>query len=286
MVVGIIANPMRESAFLSAGELSAWLRGRGVGTLLHAELATALGQEGLSASPDGFEGVDFVLALGGDGTLLAANRLSAPYGIPILGVHMGGPGSFGFLTETSPDACRSAVERVLRGEYRVEERLMVRAQVMREGRTLSASDGLNEIVLRAQQRMLKMRVTVGGTYITTYAADGIIVATPTGSTAYNLAAGGPLVHPSVEAILLTPICPHTLNVRSLLTGVRDVIDVQVESSLRDTLLLTVDGQVSEPVETEDCIRFSQSPVKGRFISLDGPNFYGRVQARLRLGERF
>ena len=126
----------------------------------------------------------------------------------------------------------------------------------------------------------------GGTYIATYAADGIIVATPTGSTAYNLAAGGPLVHPTVEALLLTPICPHTLNVRSLLVNIHDTIRVRMEPQERDVTLLTVDGQISSELEPLDGIEFRRSERHGRFITLDGTNFYEKVQTRLRLGERF
>src|SRR5206468_5680875 len=131
-----------------------------------------------------------------------------------------GPASFGFLTETTPARAIQALERVLDGQYRVDERMMVAATVQRDGHEAGSFSALNDLVIAkgALARLLKMEIHVGGTYIATYAADGIIVATPTGSTAYNLAAGGPLVHPTVRVIILTPICPHTLNVRSLIIG--------------------------------------------------------------------
>jgi NAD+ kinase len=227
-----------------------------------------------------------LVALGGDGTLLAANRLASPHGTPILGIHVGGPASFGFMTETTPPHACEAMEAILAGRYRVETRLMVAVEVRRQGEPVARYHGLNDLVIRSQARMLKLRVSVAETYIATYAADGIIVATPTGSTAYNLAAGGPLVHPTVESILVTPICPHTLNVRSLLTPAHDTIHVGMETGERDVTLLTVDGQITFRLEPGDQIYFSRSEQQARFISLDGVNFYHKVHTRLRLGERF
>jgi NAD+ kinase len=284
--VGIIANCRREAAIECARELFRYLNGRGAGVSFPRDLAATLELPEQGVDEAALGSAQLLVALGGDGTLLAAARIASPYSTPILGVHVGGPASFGFLTETTPPRACEAVGAVFEGRFRIEERLMVRAEVMRAGRRVADFSGLNEIVLRAQARMLKLRVEVGGTYIATYAADGIIVATPTGSTAYNLAAGGPLVHPSVETILLTPICPHTLNVRSLLVGAEDAIHVTLETTERDVTLLTVDGQVSLQLEPQDEVRFRKSEQNARFIALDGPDFYAKVQTRLRLGERF
>jgi NAD+ kinase len=259
---------------------------RGVTTHFAPAVAEALGIPERAEEESELGRRDLVIALGGDGTLLSANRVASPHGTPILGIHVGGPASFGFLTETNPGGACGALEAVLNGNYRIEERLMVRGDVQRGNVELCQFHGLNELVLRAQTRMLKMRITVNETFIATYAADGIIVAAPTGSTAYNLAAGGPLVHPSVQGLLLTPICPHTLNVRSLLTGVQDTIHVELTAESRDITQLTVDGQVGVQVEPGDRIRFRKSEHCGRFVSLDSGNFYQKVQTRLRLGERF
>lgn len=284
--VGIMANTHRDTAVQCAGLLLELLVARGIAVSVNAELAEALGAPERVTPDEELGHGDLLIALGGDGTLLAANRLASPHDTPILGIHAGGPASFGFLTEATPRGACEAVTAVLDGRYHVDERLMVRGEVFRNGEEVASYHGLNELVIRAHTRMLKMRVTVNETYIATYAADGIIVATPTGSTAYNLAAGGPLVNPSVQTILLTPICPHTLNVRSLLTGVHDVILVELTSETRDMTHLTVDGQLATQVEPGDCIRFRKSEHRGRFISLDGANFYHKVQTRLRLGERF
>jgi len=284
--IGMVANIQREAAVDCARLMRETLAKHGVRARFAPLLAEALGLPDECADEASLGTEDLVIALGGDGTLLSANRIASPHGTPILGVHVGGPASFGFLTETVPGGACAALEAILEGRYRVEERLMVRGDVIRNGERIDQFHGLNELVIRAQTRMLKMRVTVRDTYIATYAADGIIVATPTGSTAYNLAAGGPLVHPSVQTILITPICPHTLNVRSLLTSVDDPVLIELNEESRDLIQLTVDGQVGTRIEPGDQILFQRSEHRGRFISLDGAGFYQKVQTRLRLGERF
>jgi NAD+ kinase len=284
--VGIIANCSRDTALACALEMHGCLQEQGVRVQFPRDLAEATGipQAGVDEADLGRAGL--IVAVGGDGTLLAANRLASPHGTPILGVHVGGPASFGFLIETTPAHACDAVSAFLAGHYRLERRLMVAAEVVRQGQRVAHCSGLNDLVIRAQARMLKMRVEVSGTYIATYAADGIIVATPTGSTAYNLAAGGPLVHPAVETILLTPICPHTLNVRSLLIGVEDTVHIGMETRERDVTLLTVDGQVSFQLEPLDQIYFRKSDHQACFVTLESHSFYQKVQTRLRLGERF
>jgi NAD+ kinase len=284
--VGIVAHCQRDAALSCARELRELLQARSVRVRLARDLGEALQLLELIQDEPELGEQDCLVALGGDGTLLAANRLACPHRTPVLGVHVGGPASFGFLTETTPSGALDAMKAVLEGRFRVEERIMIRADVSRQGRMVARFSGLNDLVIRAYSRMLKLRVEIEGLYIATYAADGIIVATPTGSTAYNLAAGGPLVHPSVQTLLLTPICPHTLNVRSLLVGVDSTLQVRLETGERDTTQLTVDGQVSFQLEPYDQLVFRRAERPGRFISLDPRNFYQKVHTRLRLGERF
>src|SRR5439155_20949794 len=204
------------------------------------------------------------------------------------GVHCGGPASFGFMTDTSPAIADSALDCALAGEYEVDERMMVACAVYRGDDCVGRFSALNDLVISkaALARLVQLRISVNDTFIATYAADGIIVASPTGSTAYNLAAGGPLVHPAVRVILLTPICLHTLNVRSLIIGDGETIDVVVQTDPRDTPLLTVDGQVGFELRPDDRIRFSRAEFTTRLVVLDGANFYQKLQTRLRLGERF
>src|SRR5437868_1022123 len=260
MTAGFVVNPSREAAVQCAGELARWLRERGVGVRLQAEAARLVGLATLSATDEEVGAADFVVALGGDGTLLAASRLTAPHDTPILGIHVGGPASFGFLTESTPSRASEALERVLAGEYRVDERMMVSAFVQRDGELAGSFSALNDLVIAkgALARLLKMEIHVGGTYIATYAADGIIVATSTGSTAYNLAAGGPLVHPKVRVVILTPICPHTLNVRSLIIDEEERARVVIVTDPRDMALLTVDGQVGFELRPGDVVEFARA----------------------------
>lgn len=303
MTVGFVVNPSREAAVQCAGELVRWLRARGVTVLLQPSAAARVNASALAA-PNEESGVsdlvvgvddkeavgdaDFVVALGGDGTLLAASRLTAPHDTPILGIHVGGPASFGFLTETTPPHSIEALERVLEGRYRVDERMMVSATVVRDSRVTGTFSALNDLVIGkgSLARLLTMQIYVADTFIATYAADGIIVATPTGSTAYNLAAGGPLVHPTVRVIILTPICPHTLNVRSLIIGEEECARVVLGPDRHDKALLTVDGQVGFELQSGDVVEVARAACRTRFIVLDGANFYQKLQTRLRLGERF
>jgi NAD+ kinase len=298
--IGLIANPRRESALTCARSVIEWLAAQGVAVRLEQSTAAALGLPEMGASEAEVAEVELIVALGGDGTLLAASRVAATrvaaaaqrrearLPAPILGIHSGGPGSFGFLTETVPARAREALARVLRGDFHVEERMRVAAEVVRDGERVAEVDALNDLVIGKSDiaRMLKMRVFVGDTFIATYAADGIIVATPTGSTAYNLAANGPLVHPSVPLIILTPICPHTLNVRSLLIGDTEQARVVIEGDSRSAALLTVDGQVGLALRPGDDVRCFRAAVGTRLLVLDGDSFYQKLQTRLRLGERF
>jgi NAD+ kinase len=285
--VGLITHVRREPALECARELAAWLLERGLPLRAQPEAAELLGQPELAASDEEIAGTEFILALGGDGTLLAASHIAARRGTPILGVHVGGPGSFGFLTEATPVTACQAVERILAHDYRVDERMMVSAEVLRDGERIVQFDALNDLVVRgALARMLKMRITVDDTFLATYAADGIIAATPTGSTAYNLAAGGPLVHPTLHVIVLTPICPHTLNVRSLIISDSEYARIEIDMDPRDMALLTVDGQTSFDLRPADTVLVRRAEPVTRLISLDRSHFYRKLQSRLRLGERF
>lgn len=298
--VGLIANPRRESALACARSLIEWLRSQGVTVRLEATTGRQLGLVELVAEEARIAEGEFLVALGGDGTLLAASRIAASRVAaaqqrgepapppPILGVHCGGPGSFGFLTETVPACALERVAAALRGDYHIDERMRVAAEVLRGGEQAACFDALNDLVIGKSDlaRMLKMRVFVGDTFIATYAADGIIIATPTGSTAYNLAANGPLVHPSVPLIILTPICPHTLNVRSLIIGDTEQARVVIDGDSRAAALLTVDGQVGFALRPGDTVRCFRAPVGTRLMLFDGDTFYKKLQTRLRLGERF
>ena len=186
-------------------------------------------------------GLDLIVVLGGDGTLLSVARTAQSEGIPLLGVNLG---SLGFLTETALDRLDPVLDAVLAGSCTIEERTMLEVEVLHGERTHGPFVVLNDAVINkaALARMIEMEAAVDGAYLTTYRADGLIVATPTGSTAYSLAAGGPIVYPDMEAIIITPICPHTLTNRSLVVPGRVTVEVRIHSGGQD-IHLTLDGQL-------------------------------------------
>ncbi|HUV04791.1 MAG TPA: NAD(+)/NADH kinase [Armatimonadota bacterium] len=283
--VAIILNPEKGNAIELARELVPWFEERGVLVMAEHDAATAMRMARLSRDEGILATADFALVMGGDGTLLRASRMMAPHGVPMLAVRFG---KFGFLSDTEPAGARDALAAVLEGRYRTDERMMLQAAMYRSGRRLSRAVALNDVVVAKGPlaRMLRLGTCVSGKFISTYAADGLIVATPTGSTAYSLSAGGPLVAPDLKVFIITPICPHTLNARSLIIPSRQTVDVVVESDPGDVVTLTVDGQLGVPLEPGDKISVREARFKAKLISVDGPAFFDKLQTRLRWGDRF
>ena len=228
--LGIMANAGKPAALEIASAADAHLRAHGIAARLQHRVADALGLPERGESDDAVAASDAVLVMGGDGTILATARLCAPRGTPMLPVHAG---RFGFLTAVAPEDLPTALDALLAGQFTQEERLMLWCETRRAGLLQDSGLALNEVVVAngPLSRVLHLRTSIDGKYMTTYAADGIIVATPTGSTAYSLSAGGPLVHPSLQTLLVTPICPHTLTSRALLVPPEAEVTVRVE---RDT----------------------------------------------------
>ena len=284
--VGIMANAGKDAALQIARDAQEFLGARGVQVLLQHHTAESLGIP-LQGLPDtDVVSGDAVLVLGGDGTILATSRECGPFGTPMLPVHLG---RFGFLTEVSPAAIHDALDCLLNGDYAIEERMMLSAVAVRNGQlqTQASVFALNDIVVAngPLSRVLHLQMSIDGQYVTTYAADGIIVATPTGSTAYSLSAGGPLVHPDLQTILITPICPHTLTARALLVPPTSEISVLVERDPQDIVRVTIDGQLGFPLQSGDEIKIRRSPHAAKIISVGGANFYDKLQNKLRWGER-
>jgi NAD+ kinase len=267
-----------------ASEAVSLLTERGVSVVLNRESAEILGHPSLGI-PEGelARRANVVVVFGGDGTILRAARSAAPNGIPILGVNLGG---FGFLAEVNGPEVERALHRLLEGDFRLDERMMLRASVEHEGRPIQEFLALNDIVVTKSgyARLLKLRTFINTEHLATHLADGLIVATPTGSTAYSLSAGGPIVHPAVEGIVLTPICAHTLNARAVLVSAGDTIVIQVEP-VGAPPILTVDGQEGYPLQPGDEVRVERSPHHTRLVRLEGDGFYGLLRAKLTWGER-
>jgi NAD+ kinase len=225
---------------------------------------------------------DLLIAFGGDGTILRAARLAAPDGVPILGVNLGG---FGFLAEVAPEELSVALADLVAGRFELDERMMLAA-------TVDAGEGaptllaLNDVVVTESgvARVLRLRVLVNGEHLASYAADGVIVATPTGSTAYSLSAGGPILDPRVDALVITPICPHTFNARSVVVNRNDVVDVELAAPSADATV-SVDGRVGAQLGQTGRIRVHRAKQTTRFVRLRQTSFYGILRTKLAWGER-
>jgi len=229
------------------------------------------------------EGLDLVVVLGGDGTLLSVARTAQAEGIPLLGVNLG---SLGFLTETALDRLDPVLEAVFAGRCTIEQRIMLEVAVRHGERSRGPFVVLNDAVINkaALARMIEMEASVDGAYLTTYRADGLIVATPTGSTAYSLAAGGPIIYPDMEAVVITPICPHTLTNRSLVVPDRVTVEVAIHSGEQD-IHLTLDGQVGIELAPSDRVLIRKSPARTRLVHCPDSEWFGVLRQKLKWGER-
>lgn len=281
--VGLIVNRSKWETLSFAHEVIAWLTERDAEVRVDRESAPLLGRDDLACDADDLCGVDLLITLGGDGTILKASHIAAPHGIPILGVHMG---QFGFITEAHPDDLFPHLDALLEGQMRVEERMMVRGEVVRNGEIVYRAVGLNDIVLNkgAMTRMLRLRTSFGGDFVATYPADGVVVATPTGSTAYALSAGGPLVEPTVQALLVVPICPHTLAARPLVIPAEETVSISIESDGGE-VLFAADSHSVFPLTSEDRVDVRRAEYPTRIVTFGHASFYRKVRRRLLWGER-
>ncbi len=272
MKIGVLTHPKIPVSETLGAEIVEWLQERGV------EVCTESSWD-VEKITQHLESLDILIALGGDGTLLRIARLAAAYSLPILGINLG---RLGFLAEVSPDEWRSALKRVLDGDYWVEDRLMLRVETRRNGKPVGeAIEGLNEAVVSrgGVARVVRITTEVNSSYLTTYVADGVIVSTPTGSTAYALAAGGPILAPELQNLVLIPIAPHLSLARPLVMPPTAVISLRVRTDHR--AILTVDGQFYVDLEDGDRIIVAVSPNVASFIRL-GPRdyFYNSLMERL------
>jgi NAD+ kinase len=295
--VGLLINETKPAALEAARHLAASLRERGVGVASLATLAAQMPEPGCRPLPGArelAEASDFVVVFGGDGTLLSAARTLAPYGKPILGVHLG---HFGFLTQVAPEDLYRAVDAALSGDCEVEERAMLEAVVTRRDPDGQGDDGapglcetltgMNDVVVASGAvRMVFVETRIGGRLLATYAADGVIVASPTGSTGYSLSAGGPLIHPASPVFIVNPICPHTLNARPLVIPDTETVRLSIAANRSDTTgVVSIDGQIEAPLAPGDTVDVRRAPHTVRLLSVGGPDFYQKIRGRWGYGER-
>lgn len=227
-------------------------------------------------------GLDVGISIGGDGTLLGVCRRLSAAGIPVCGINIG---NFGFLADIELTEIESRLEKILSGDYRIEERLMLSGLIRREGELHFAGSAINDVVLAkgGVARMLHLGLSVDGCKISDYKADGLIVSTATGSTAYSLSAGGPIINPKVKVLLLTPICPHTFNVRPMIIDENEEVCVHIAAVHQD-ILLTFDGQESFRLLPGDEVVVRKSQTRARIIKFDDKNFYHTMRTKLWRGD--
>jgi NAD+ kinase len=283
--VGIISRPRREDIARVVPPLIAWLHAHNAQVICDSETGGCIGALATEtrnrAELPG--SVDLLIVLGGDGTLLSAARLAADRKVPILAVNLGG---LGFLTTVSQEEIYTILEEIFSGKHRISERVMIEATIVRGGAVINRQIALNDAVLNkaALARIMDLELRVDGEYVTTYKSDGLILSTPTGSTAYSLAAGGPIVYPIVEAFVVTPICPHTLTNRPLVIPDSAKIEIDFKAE-DDAVFLTLDGQVGIELVRGDHIVVQKAPEKLYLVRPAKKTYFQILRNKLKWGER-
>ena len=287
--IGIVAKRNKPEAVAIASHLVEWLCARKIKVYLEGEIGKLLSPISSKGDWKSIEreeiptDVEMIIVLGGDGTLLSVARQVWNKSIPILGVNLGG---LGFLTEITLDELYPVLERVVQNDFAVNEREVLNAGVIRRGERIAEFIVLNDAVINkgALARIIDLETTINGEYLSTFRSDGLIISTPTGSTAYNLSAGGPIVYPSLHTIIITPICPHTLTIRPII--IPDDVKIRALLKSRDEeVTLTLDGQQGFTLEFEDVVEVGKA--EGRILLIKSPyrHYFELLREKLKWGER-
>jgi len=280
--VGIIYKHHFPPAKNEARKLEAWLKDKGV-AVFSAEMSTrALKNTCSGEEPVMPAGVDYVIVLGGDGTLLGAAREVAKYEVPILGVNLGG---LGFLTEVPINRIYPAVELMLKNQLEAESRVMLETKVLRDGQEVCRFVVLNDVVINKGPlaRIIDLDVSINEEFLTTFRADGLIISTPTGSTAYNLSAGGPVLYPTMEGFILTPICPFTLTNRPIILPDTHVVSIRLTKESEERVSLTFDGQLGFEFFSKDVVVVYKSEKKIKLIKSPDHSYFEILRTKLMWG---
>jgi NAD+ kinase len=280
--VGIIYKYKFEPARMEATKLENRLKDKGV-TVFLEEMSSTAKMDGCPEEPINIPNtVDWVVVLGGDGTLLGAARKVGKYGVPILGVNLGG---LGFLTSIPLKWLYPAIERMLKGELEVESRLMLETKVLRMEEEICRFPVLNDVVINKGPlaRIIDLDVYINEQFLTTFRADGLIISTPTGSTAYNLSAGGPILYPTMANFILTPICPFTLSNRPIILPDSDTIYIKMGKESEGKVSLTFDGQVGFDFSYGDKVMIYKSDERIKLIKSPDQSYFEILRAKLMWG---
>jgi NAD+ kinase len=264
--VVIITKPKQAEVARVAGELTRWFGGKGISASLEPAAAAS---------------ADLAVVLGGDGTLLAGARLLGDHQVPIVAINHGG---LGFLTEVTLEEMYPALERVLEGKFVTQQRMMMDIRVSRDGKDAGTYRALNDVVINkgTLSRMIEIEARVDGQYVSRFRSDGLIVSTPTGSTAYNISAGGPIIFPTMGAMIVTPICSHTLTNRPIVLPESVKIEI-VLCSAQDGAYATVDGQVGLQLQKDDRLVVEKSDITVKLVAPADKNYFDVLRGKLKWG---
>jgi NAD+ kinase len=284
--VGIIVKPNNAEAWKTACELSDWLEARDISTVgkprMQSESTDPLQCE-LNAIEDERIGAesDLIVVLGGDGTMISTARLIGDAEVLVLGVNYG---SLGYLTDFRIEEMFPALEAIFRGEYDVDRRVMLHAEHLRGDESLATGRVLNDVVINkaALARIIEIEVSLNGLFVNSFRSDGLIVSTPTGSTAYNLSAGGPIIYPSMNAVVLTPICPFTLTNRPIVIPDDAEIELKLEKE-NEGVVLTLDGQIGYTMKEHDRVRIRKSRTTFNLVQPPNRNYFDVLRNKLKWG---
>ena len=280
--IGIAGKPHKEDVKQTALALTKWLRDRNIEAVLEDHLGNSLQARPLQRE-DLAKHADMIIVLGGDGTLLSMARAVGNERVPILGINMGG---LGFLTDITLSEMYPLLEKIIKGNYTIRKRMLLKTTITRKNGTQRTFQALNDVVINkgALARIIDIKAAINGEYLTTYRSDGLIIATPVGSTGYSLSAGGPIICPGVKGIVITPICPHTLTNRPILIREEDTVALTLLSK-EDEVIVTVDGQVGHPIGYEDTVHIAKSENAIAMIVPPGKSYYEILRTKLKWGER-
>ncbi|MGE0825284.1 MAG: NAD(+)/NADH kinase [Candidatus Binatia bacterium] len=281
--IGLVLKRNSHETVVLGRELAAWLHARGKTILPEDQASAELGFAQGWRKIEIMQRADLVIVLGGDGTLLSVARRAGTQDVPILGVNLG---SLGFLTSTTTEELYSTLEQILAGDFDVDRRSVLEATLIRDGEPLGSFQVLNDAVINkgALARIIDLETWVDDHYLCTYKSDGLIVATPTGSTAYSLAAGGPIIAPAVGVVVLSPICPHMLTNRPIVLPDNANIQIVLRTADED-VILTLDGQEGYPLRRNDTVSIKRSDVTVSLIKPQNRTFFDVLRSKLRWGER-
>ncbi len=284
--VALAVKPNETQALELAATLTDYLLKRFDAVVADGRVAGAVGDTRLTAVGENDIGAacDLAIVLGGDGTFLSAARAMARHDVPVIGVNLG---HLGFLTEVPPEDMLNRLDRIFGGDHHVEERTMIGVTYLRDGETSGRQDACNDLTLKHKDsvRMIEVDTSVDGVFLNTVWSDGLIVSTPTGSTGYALSSGGPIVEPTLDALLLVPICPHTLSYRPLIVQPDKPIEIRYTLHNNDAGLASVDGQINQVLNPGDVVTVETLPYKLRLIQPSDHDYLRTLRTKLRWSER-